>query len=85
MTKGSWKPGWHSENRSPVFITQDGDPSLYHMYAQHGGEKYLWGNVPALDVLNLERNEADKLPKKLHLLFAGGLQRRSLIFIADCL
>lgn len=38
---------------------------------QYGANKYLWGNVPALDILNTKQNEGDKLGQKLALLFAG--------------
>jgi len=38
---------------------------------QFGTKKYLWGNIPALDVLQLSRNEGDLYKKDLHLMFAG--------------
>lgn len=38
---------------------------------QFGGKKYLWGNVPAFDVLQLGSNEGDNFKGKLRLLFAG--------------
>lgn len=36
-----------------------------------GGKKYLWGNTPAFDVLNLESNEGVDYNEQLNLLFAG--------------
>jgi hypothetical protein len=39
--------------------------------AVHGQRKYLWGNVPALDVVNVVQIEGTNLPSTLHLLFAG--------------
>ena len=36
-----------------------------------GGRKYLWGNVPALDVLQLRYNEGEDYAKPLPMLFAG--------------
>jgi hypothetical protein len=33
--------------------------------------KYLWGNVPALDVLRLAENEGDSYAGDLRILFAG--------------
>jgi len=36
-----------------------------------GGKKYLWGNVPALDILQLGCNEGDEYAGHLRLLFAG--------------
>jgi hypothetical protein len=38
---------------------------------QFGGKKFLWGNIPALDVLQLGSNEGDDYKKQLSLLFAG--------------
>jgi len=37
----------------------------------HGAKKYLWGNVPAVDILNLDENEGVNIPSPLRLLFAG--------------
>lgn len=38
---------------------------------QFGGKKFLWGNIPALDVLQLGLNEGDDYEGQLSLLFAG--------------
>jgi hypothetical protein len=38
---------------------------------QFGGKKFLWGNIPALDVLQLGSNEGDDYGGQLRLLFAG--------------
>jgi hypothetical protein len=38
---------------------------------QFGGGKYLWGNIPALDILQLGLNEGDNYGEPLRLLFAG--------------
>jgi len=38
---------------------------------QFGGKKYLWGNIPALDVVRLGSNEGDDYGGQLRLLFAG--------------
>ena len=37
-----------------------------------GGTKYLWGNMPAIDIVKLQQNEGVDYDKKLQLLFAGG-------------
>lgn len=41
--------------------------------AQFGTTKYLWGNMPAIDVLQLKANEGldEKSSGDLNLLFAG--------------
>lgn len=36
-----------------------------------GRSKFLWGNVPALDIINLEANEGKAYNKHMNLLFAG--------------
>lgn len=36
-----------------------------------GTKKYLWGNVPALDVLRLDSNEGVEYDGPLRVLFAG--------------
>ncbi len=40
-----------------------------------GPSKFLWGNMPAFDVLRLESNEGVKYGGDLSLLFAGMAQR----------
>ncbi len=60
----SWVPAWVREKREPAFI---GDAPPAHF----GGFKYLWGNVPAFDILQLGSNEGDHYKLPLSLLFAG--------------
>lgn len=36
-----------------------------------GPTKYFWGNMPALDILQLEKNEGADHEKELAVLFAG--------------
>ena len=38
---------------------------------EFGGKKYLWGNMPAYDVLKLDNNEGLSYKGPLSLLFAG--------------
>lgn len=38
---------------------------------QFGGTKYLWGNVPAFDILEIASNEGEAYAGDLRLLFAG--------------
>lgn len=64
MSKETWKPDWALENRKPAFIGQG-------LGVQFGGKKYLWGNIPAFDILQLGVNEGDEYRGQLHLLFAG--------------
>jgi hypothetical protein len=64
LAKSTWTPGWHLQNRKPAFINNQGTVTF-------GGTKYLWGNVPAFDLLHLEGNEGIDYAKELNLLFAG--------------
>jgi hypothetical protein len=66
--KAGWKPQWETENRKPDFITEGGPPESVQSY---GAKKFLWGNVPALDILKCKQNEGEDLPEDLRLLFAG--------------
>ena len=43
-----------------------------------GGTRYLWGNVPAFDVMNLGGNEGLGFEKDCRLLFAGKFPAMSL-------
>ena len=53
------------EGRLPDFMG-DGPP-LEHF----GHLNYLWGNIPALDVLNVEGNEGGGYVEDIDLCFAG--------------
>lgn len=65
MIKETWQPSWQAEGRPPHFIG-DGPPMT-----SFGAKKYLWGNVPAIDVLKLDGNEGADFSGDLSLLFAG--------------
>lgn len=64
--KGTWKPGWVTDNRLPLFM--GGGDSVQVMF---GTVKYLWGNVPAIDVIKLGQNEGIGYQDPINLLFAG--------------
>lgn len=73
--KGTWVPSWVSKNETPAF-TGGGVPAI-----SFGGKKYLWGNVPALDLLNVGKNEGidDILHRDFNLLFAASGDLRNVI------
>ncbi|KAL7949531.1 hypothetical protein V8C42DRAFT_341487 [Trichoderma barbatum] len=56
-------PYWILEKRLPVFVGEQWAPFF-------GGNKFLWGNIAAFDVLSLGLNEGNDYEKKLKLLFA---------------
>ena len=80
LTKEIWKPSWHIERRKPAFVHNDtcnvaGGVSF-------GMQKYLWGNIPAIDLLNPKDNESDATDRDFRLLFAGNnalLFRRTIL------
>ena len=68
--KTTWKPSWVVEAREPAFIGAGNEGQPVDMVS-YGRQKYLWGNVPALDLLNLQQNEGVDFDGDLRLLFAG--------------
>lgn len=53
----------------PHFI--DSTDEEHTPVSMHGGSKYLWGNIPALDLLQLKDNEGEDYSQDLSLLLAG--------------
>ncbi|EXK76747.1 hypothetical protein FOQG_18522 [Fusarium oxysporum f. sp. raphani 54005] len=72
LSKATWTPNWVLKNRTPAFIRGG-------IGVTFGGKKFLWGNVPALDVLRLDSNEGDKYQGQLSLLFAASGDLRNLV------
>ena len=56
---------WEMEKRVPAFISNEGDAATAVDQVYHGIQKYLWGNVPAVDIINISQNEGDALPEQL--------------------
>ncbi|KAM0347333.1 hypothetical protein ACHAPU_004852 [Fusarium lateritium] len=72
LSKATWAPDWVPQNRTPAFITGG-------IGVTFGGKKFLWGNVPALDVLQLSSNEGDHYQGQLSLLFAASGDLRNVV------
>ncbi|KAI0410710.1 hypothetical protein F5X98DRAFT_368641 [Xylaria grammica] len=72
LGKYTWQPSWVLENRKPAFM-QGG------LGASFGTKKYLWGNVPAYDVLHLHSNEGDHYDGHISLLFAASGDLRHVV------
>ncbi|PFH56608.1 hypothetical protein XA68_16257 [Ophiocordyceps unilateralis] len=68
MAKQSWRPAWDCEFRRPAWA---GDAAADTRHNPLGGRKHLWGNTPAIDMLQLEKNEGLDYQKDLSLLLAG--------------
>lgn len=68
MGKDNWRPAWDREGREPPWASGTAAKNWHNVF---GGNKYLWGNTPALDVLKLEQNEGLSYRDDIALLFAG--------------
>ncbi|CCL98308.1 uncharacterized protein FIBRA_00302 [Fibroporia radiculosa] len=59
IREADWKPKWVVEKRRPEFITSGG--GMQSVYYDSTGSilqnMNLWGNIPAIDILNLHHNE----------------------------
>lgn len=73
FTKGiaSLLLGRQRGSRTGLCRTENHLSSKRELGVQFGGKKYLWGNIPALDVLQLGLNEGFNYGRPLSLLFAG--------------
>jgi hypothetical protein len=77
--KDTWKPDWIRAVRQPAFITGNDDDST--PFVQFGTHGYLWGNIPALDILSLKDNEgeAEIIKQDIALLFAASGDLRNVV------
>ncbi|KAF5328023.1 hypothetical protein D9758_018025 [Tetrapyrgos nigripes] len=73
-----WQPRWVQEQRSPAFM-QPGTGSNKQTF--HGKDLSLWGNMPAIDILNLNENEglAASQTRDLALAFVASGDLRNVI------
>ncbi|KAJ5150509.1 uncharacterized protein N7500_010698 [Penicillium coprophilum] len=79
LNKADWRPAWDCEAREPAWAT-----AANYFHNPFGDSKYLWGNAPAIDVLQLEKNEGPRYPKDIALLFAASGDLRNVVkTIAD--
>lgn len=62
-----WKPKFQVEKRLPDYAKPE------YPFVNWGEKAYLWGNVPAADVLNLKNNEGLGYNEDIGILFAGKL------------
>jgi len=60
----------------PSFVGDDDTPSTF------GGDQYFWGNLPAIDCLQLNRNEgmASSVTRDFNLCFSGKINGERLTF-----
>lgn len=68
LNKVDWRPAWDFEARDPAWAATVASQNFHNTF---GNLRYLWGNAPAMDVLQLERNEGPLYQNNIALLFAG--------------
>jgi hypothetical protein len=67
LSQQHWLPSWAEEGREPTFLINDGES----MNTDFGTNKYLWGNMPSIDVIRLGVNEGETYEQDLKILFVG--------------
>ncbi|RDW86109.1 uncharacterized protein DSM5745_02751 [Aspergillus mulundensis] len=70
LNETTWLPDWAQGQRVPSFVGRGVSP---------GGTKYFWGDVPAIDVVQLDRNEGDGYADELRLLFPASMDLRNIV------
>ncbi|KAI0479855.1 hypothetical protein F4859DRAFT_451626 [Xylaria cf. heliscus] len=70
----TWEPRWITQNRGPAF--SNGSPQIQTHF---GTPRYLWGNVPAIDIIQLGKNEGVDFQGPMRILFAASGDMRNVI------
>ncbi|KAK4068705.1 uncharacterized protein Triagg1_7065 [Trichoderma aggressivum f. europaeum] len=70
----TWRPNWVLENRKPTFMADFTNSLL-----SFSRNKCLWGNIPAIDVLQLQSNEGVDYGNPMKLLFAASGDLRNVV------
>ncbi|KAI0131304.1 hypothetical protein F4814DRAFT_164862 [Daldinia grandis] len=76
LRKTTWLPAWDRERRDPAWSRGAAATNLHNVF---GGCKHLWGNTPAMDVLQLPQNEGPSYDKNISILFAASGDVRNVI------
>ncbi|EJT69198.1 hypothetical protein GGTG_13307 [Gaeumannomyces tritici R3-111a-1] len=74
LLKADWKPVWIRQHRMPTFLSDEGPKMEYF-----GTFKYLWGNIPAVDIVKLRENEGVRFERNLDLLLPASGDLRNVI------
>lgn len=65
-----WRPSWEAEKRKPGYISATNAINTFPV--AFGGGKTPWGDFPALDMLQIEKNEGvENMSQDFRVLFAG--------------
>ncbi|KIM26483.1 hypothetical protein M408DRAFT_330621 [Serendipita vermifera MAFF 305830] len=81
-----WEPAWLREGRDPTFSMPQQSQSAFNLMSGHGAVgmgKRLWGNVPAIDLLNLKKNEGLNYMEDLSLCFAASGDLRNVLLTVN--
>ncbi|KAF8800718.1 hypothetical protein BYT27DRAFT_7342339 [Phlegmacium glaucopus] len=86
MRSENWMPIWIVENRLPSFINNE---KLEQEFERRGKEEFstgcsLWGNTPAMDVINLAYNEKDAM-RDFSLAFVASGDLRHVVHTINAL
>ncbi|KAJ5280880.1 hypothetical protein N7478_006252 [Penicillium angulare] len=76
MMKADWHPRWEREDSSPAFASP---PLAHNPHNPFGEDKWLWGNVPAVDILKLVDNEGENYSENIAILFAASGDLRNVV------
>ncbi|KAF8626500.1 hypothetical protein AX17_006553 [Amanita inopinata Kibby_2008] len=78
MMSTDWKPAWTREGRRPSFMSDNKDQDILSKGAA------LWGNMPAIDVINLTANEKDPT-RDFSLAFVASGDLRNVLLTVNSL
>jgi Domain of unknown function (DUF4470) len=68
LSKTKWRPQWDVDRRKPAWASSTASRNWHNPF---GDQKYLWGNVPAIDILQLNGHEGQSCQQDVRLLYAG--------------
>lgn len=88
LNSKDWAPSWLRERRDPIFSLPHESPSAFNLMSGHGAVGMgvgLWGNVPAIDILNLKDNEGLDYKEDLSLVFAASGDLRNVLVTVNSL
>ncbi|PSN67352.1 hypothetical protein BS50DRAFT_553325 [Corynespora cassiicola Philippines] len=74
LMRSKYQPAWIREDRTPYFI-ENNEP-----FVSFGQKRFLWGNMPALDIIKMKDNEGlEDLGRDMKILFAASGDCRNLV------
>jgi hypothetical protein len=72
--KSKYVPGWIKQDRLPSWVSDTG------LSSDFGVNQYLWGNMPAVDILNMEEGEGvHDIHRDMNLLFVASGDIRNVV------